>query len=117
MRALEKAMTTSHKTTALWDLSDPQTSSRGQKSCQLKTLDKEPVRFQLGESLRTRFGASTFDRTDAPRRNIDFDLAELPDAAKQLKDIDDWAIAYITSNSERIFKKKLSRDKVSTERW
>ena len=108
MRALEKAMTTSHKTTALWDLSDPETSSRGQKSCQLKTL-----RFQLGESLRTRFGASTFDRTDAPRRNIDFDLAELPDAAKQLKDIDDWAIAYITSNSERIFKKKLSRDEVS----
>ena len=106
MRALEK-------TTALWDLSDPQTSSRGQKSCQLKTLDKEPVRFQLGENIRTRFGAATFDRTNAPRRNIDFDLAEVPDAAKQLTDIDEWAIAYIASNSERIFKKKLSRDEVS----
>ena len=98
-------MTSSHKTTALWDLYDPQTSSRGPKSCQLKTLDKEQVRFQLGENLRTRFGASTFDRTDALRRNIDFEPAELPDAAKNIKDIDDWAIAYITSNCERIFKK------------
>ena len=71
------------------------------------------MRFQLGESLITRFGASTFDRTDAPRRNIDFDLEEMPDAAKQLEDIDDWAIAYITSNCERIFKKKLTRDEVS----
>ena len=109
---IRKPMTSCQKTTALWDLSDPQTSSRGQKSCQLTTLDKEPVRFQLGENLRTRFGASTFDRTDAPRRNIDFDLAELPDAAKHLKDIDDWAIAYITCNSERIFKKKLTRQEV-----
>ena len=88
------------------------TSSRGQKSCTLKTLDKEPVRFQLGEALRTKFGASTFDRTDAPRRNLDFELSESPDAQKQLKDIDDWAIAYITSNSERLFKKTLDRSDV-----
>ena len=98
--------------TALWDLADVATSSRGQKSCSLKTLAKEPVRFQLGEALRTKFGASTFDRTDAPRRNLDFDLAECPDAQTHLQDIDTWAIAYITSHSERLFKKKLSRQEV-----
>ena len=103
--------TMSQKTTAHWTLSDQSVSSKGQKSCQL-TCDNQPVRFQLGEGLRTRFGASTFDRNvDAIRRNLDFDMEE-GEALERLRAIDAWALDYITANSERLFKKKLSRAEV-----
>ena len=89
-------------------LSDQTVSSKGQKSCQL-TADHQPVKFQLGEGLRTRFGASTFDKNvDAVRRNLDFDLEE-GETLEKLKEIDAWAIDYITEHSERLLKKKLSR--------
>ena len=72
---------------ASWHLSDQTVSSKGQKSCQL-TADHQPVRFQLGEALRTRFGASTFDKNvDAVRRNLDFDIDEEV-ALARLKEID-----------------------------
>ena len=94
-----------------WHLSDQTVSSKGQKSCQL-TADHQPVKFQLGDGLRTRFGASTFDKNvDAVRRSIDFDLEEGP-ALEKLKEIDVWALDYITEHSERLLKKKLSRAEV-----
>ena len=94
-----------------WYLSDQTVSSKGQKSCML-TADHQPVRFQLGEALRTRFGASTFDKNvDAVRRNLDFDVDDEV-ALATLKDIDTWALEYITTNSERLLKKQLSRSEV-----
>ena len=94
-----------------WHLSDQSVSSKGQKSCQL-TADHQPVKFQLGDGLRTRFGASTFDKNvDAIRRNLDFDLEE-GENLERLKAVDAWAIDYITTNSERLLKKKLSRAEV-----
>ena len=86
-----------------WQLSDQTVSSKGQKSCQL-TPDHQPVKFQLGDGLRTRFGASTFDKNvDAIRRNLDFDLQEGETLMR---------FEYITANSERLLKKKLSRAEV-----
>ena len=94
-----------------WHLSDQTVSSKGQKSCTL-SADHEPVRFQLGEALRTRFGASTFDKNvDAVRRNLDFDIDDEV-ALARLKEIDAWALEYITTNSERLLKKQLSRTEV-----
>ena len=94
-----------------WHLSEQAESSKGQKSCQL-TAEHQPVRFQLGEGLRTRFGASTFEKNvDAVRRSLDFDLDD-PDALARLKEIDAWALDYITTHSERLLKKKLSRSEV-----
>ena len=94
-----------------WTLADQTVSSKGQKSCQL-TADHQPVKFQLGDGLRTRFGASTFDKNvDAIRRNLDFDLEE-GENLERLKAIDVWAIDYITQHSERLLKKKLSRAEV-----
>ena len=96
---------------ASWHLSDQTVSSKGQKSCQL-TADHQPMRFQLGEGLRTRFGASTFDKNvDAVRRNLDFDIDDEA-ALARLKEIDAWALEYITANSERLLKKQLSRTEV-----
>ena len=94
-----------------WHLSEVSVSSKGQKSCQL-SADHQSVKFVLGEGLRTRFGASTFDKNvDAIRRNIDFDLEE-GEALERLKKIDAWAVDYLTANSERLFKKNLSRAEV-----
>ena len=94
-----------------WHLSEQSVSSKGQKSCQL-TADHQPVKFQLGDGLRTRFGASTFEKNvDAVRRNLDFDLDE-GETLEKLKEIDAWAIDYITQHSERLLKKKLSRGEV-----
>ena len=96
---------------ASWHLSDQTVSSKGQKSCQL-TADHQPMSFQLGEGLRTRFGASTFDKNvDAVRRNLDFDIDDEA-ALARLKEIDAWALSYITANSERLLKKQLSRTEV-----
>ena len=94
-----------------WHLSDQTVSSKGQKSCQL-AADHQQVKFQLGDGLRTRFGASTFDKNvDAVRRNLDFDLEE-GEALERLKGIDAWALDYLTAHSERLLKKKLSRAEV-----
>ena len=94
-----------------WHLSEQAVSSRGQKSCQILTADHQVVRFQLGESLRTRFGASTFDKNvDAVRRNLDFVVDEL--VLARLKEIDAWALDYLTTHSERLLKKQLSRTEV-----
>ena len=83
-----------------WHLSEQSVSSKGQKSCQL-TADHQAVKFLLGNGLRTRFGASTFDKNaDAIRRNLDFDLEE-GEPLEHLKAIDAWALDYITQHSER----------------
>ena len=56
------------------------------------TADHQPVRFMLGEALRTRFGASTFEKKlDAVRRNPDFDIDDEV-ALGRLKEIDTWAM-------------------------
>ena len=88
-----------------WHLSDQATSSKGQKSCQL-TAPHQPVRFQLGTSLRTRFGASAFEKVDLPRRNLDFDITDQEEVRSKLQEIDRWALDYITGNSERFAQKK-----------
>ena len=94
-----------------WHLAETAVSAKGQKSC-LLTANHQPVRFQLGSGLRTRFGASTFEKNvDAARRSLDFDLDEA-DALARLKEIDAWALDYITTHSERLLKKKLSRSEV-----
>ena len=93
-----------------WHLAAQATSSKGQKSCQL-TADHQPVRFQLGTSLRTRFGASCFEKgVDAPRRNLDFDITDQEEVQTKLQEIDRWALEYILGNSERLLKNYLQRD-------
>ena len=97
-----------------WHLSDQATSSKGQKSCQL-TSEHQSVRFQLGTSLRTRFGASCFEKgVDAPRRNLDFDITDQEEVHSKLLEIDSWVLDYITQNSERLLKKKITRAEVES---
>ena len=86
-------------------------SSKGQKSCAL-TADHKPVSFQLGNALRTKFGATSFDKgVDAPRRSLDFEITD-DDILARLREIDLWAINYIAEHSERLLKKKLTPSEV-----
>ena len=93
-----------------WHLAETAVSAKGSKSC-LLTANHQPVRFQLGSGLRTRFGASTFEKIDAARRSLDFDLDNAETLAK-LREIDDWALDYLTTHSERLLKKQLSRAEI-----
>ena len=78
-----------------WHLADVTTSSKGQKTCQL-TNDHKPIAFHLGSRLRTRFGASNFDKNlETSRTNLDFDITNDKQICAMLKQIDDWAIQYI----------------------
>ena len=92
-------------------LADQTVSSKGQKSCAL-TVGNKPVTFQLGTGLRTRFGATSFDRgVDAPRRSLDFEIGD-EDVLARLREIDLWAISYIAEHSDRLLKKKLTPSEV-----
>ena len=97
--------------TDTWALSDQIVSSKGTRSCQL-TANAQPVRFILGEQLRTKWGATTFDKNvDAPRRSLDFDIEDAATLTR-LQQLDAWAVTYITEHSERLLRKKLSREEV-----
>jgi len=93
-----------------WHLAEVTTSSKGQKTCQL-TNDHKPISFHLGSRLRTRFGASSFDKNvESSRKNFDFDVTRDKQICALLKQIDDWAIQYISDNSAKILKKVMSKD-------
>ena len=93
-----------------WHLTEVITSSKGQKTCQL-TNDHYSVSFNLGCDLKTRFGASTFDKNvETNGKSLDFDLTNDKQIISMLKEIDDWAIEYLHTNSARIMKKVMSKD-------
>jgi len=93
-----------------WHLADVTTSSKGQKTCVL-TNDHKPITFHLGSNLRTRFGASTFDKNvETSRKNLDFDITQDKQIIAMLKEIDLWVIQYIFDNAARILKKVMSKD-------
>ena len=93
-----------------WHLAEVTTSSKGLKTCQL-TADHKPIAFPLGSGLKTRFGASSFDKNvETSRKSLDFDITEDKQILAMLKDIDAWAIQYIFDNGGKIMKKVMSKD-------
>ena len=103
-------MATANLSTLKWHLAEVTISSKGQKTCVL-TNDHKPIAFHLGSRLRTRFGASTFDKNiETSRKNLDFDITNDQQIKALLGQIDDWAIQYIFDNSTRILKKTISKD-------
>ena len=96
-----------------WFLAEPTSNSKGQKTCQL-TSDHGPVIFHLGSHLKTRFGASSFDKSiDTARKNLDFDITLDANLIELLKLIDEWTIDYIYSNQSRLCKAIMSREAVA----
>ena len=88
-----------------WHLAEVSTSSKGQKSCQL-TADHKPVTFNLGSCLKTRFGASTFDKNiESTWKNLDFDITNDKQIQALLEEIDNWTLQYILEHGGKFMKK------------
>ena len=103
-------MTQSKTELTNWHLAEVSTSSKGQKTCIL-TNDHKPIKFHLGSTLRTRFGASSFDKNvESSRKNIDWDITHDEQICALLKQIDDWAVQYIFDHGGKIIKKMMSKD-------
>ena len=95
-----------------FSLGEPQISSRGAKTCTLE-CESERATFALGSKTApttTPFGANTFNDEDTARKNIEFRLTPEQDA--EMHAFDDWAKDYLEQNSERLMKKKLSREQI-----
>ena len=96
-----------------WQLKDPTISAKGAKSCSLVNSPNDKVFFTLGsktEPMRTPFGATSFNDEKATRKTIEFTLN--PQQADLFKTFDSWAVDYLVKHSERIFKKKLTKQDV-----
>ena len=93
-----------------WHLAEVSISSKGQKSCQL-TADHKPVTFNLGSSLRTRFGASTYDKNvESTRKNLDFDVTSDKQIQALLGEIDKWTVQHILEHGGKFMKKVMSKE-------
>ena len=93
-----------------WHLAEVSTSSKGQKSCQL-TADHKPVSLNLGSSLKTRFGASTYDKNvESTRKNLDFDVTSDKQIQALLREIDRWTVQHIQDHGGKIMKKVMSKE-------
>ena len=96
--------------TTKWHLAEVTISSKGQKTSQL-TNDHKIITFNLGSNLKTRFGASSFDKNvETSRKSLDFDITNDKQIISMLKEIDDWALEYVHANSTRLMKKVTSKD-------
>lgn len=96
-----------------FQLLDTQTSSRGAKSAALVKTDGSKVFFTLGDSCAptsTPFGASNYNDQESVRKTLDLRINE--QEAQFFDDLDAWALDYLTKNSERLFKKALTREQV-----
>jgi len=96
--------------TTKWHLAEVTISSKGQKTSQL-TNDHKIITFNLGSNLKTRFGASSFDKNvETSRKSLDFDITNDKQIISMLKEIDEWALKYVHANSTRLMKKVTSKD-------
>ena len=102
-----------------WIVRDPQISSRGAKSCQIEYAKPEAgadskIRFNVGnkeQPTKTPFGATTFNNEESAQKTIEFNLTD--EEVAMFESIIGWLTNYLTDNSERIFKKVMSREQVS----
>ena len=93
-----------------YQLSDTQTSSRGAKTCTVLSGKGEKIVFTLGPTS-TPFGANSYQDESSSRKTLDLRVSDTQ--FDFFKELDNWAIDYITKNSERLFKKSLTRAQVA----
>ena len=94
-------------------LNDPQTNARGAKSCSLLDADGKRVFFTLGSKTAptsSPFGATSFNDEATVRRTLDFRLP--PEWEEEFVGFDAWAVQYLADNSERLFKKQMTKAQV-----
>ena len=67
----------------------------------------------MPESLRSPFNAVTFDKDPlAKRLNLQLVVDDDRNLLEALQNLDKWAVDYLTEHSERIFKRRWTREQV-----
>lgn len=97
---------------AKMQLADPQVNTKGAKFCPLLS-DGQKITKTFGSQevpLRSQWGPSSFDNSDAGRKN--FDLLCDSSMISFLGEIDKWAKEYITEHSQRILGKQMTAEQV-----
>ena len=96
-----------------WHLKDPIVSQRGARSCPLECRQSSVI-LSVGTSdcpVSSPFGASTYGNDELTTRKtleLGLEAQQLP----QWEAITQWALQYIESHSERLFKRKLTAAQV-----
>ncbi len=86
-------------------------TSNGSKICRLCDGDGELA--LMPESLRSPFNAGTFDKDPlAKRLNLQLVVGDDHNLLEALQNLDKWAVDYLTEHSERIFKRRWTREQV-----
>ena len=93
--------------THTYELADVHISAaRGAKSS-LLTCKTGAVIFKATKACECPFGATNFDRdVTAVRQNLELRLS--PKQEEYFSEFDAWAVEYLSSHSERLFKKQLT---------
>ena len=93
-------------------------SKAGAKRAQLRTADGKDVIFQPPCLLNAPFGPSSFDKDPEARRQA-LEIRtwegdpEGPLLEQYFRELDAWALQYLSAHSERLLKKKLSPEQVA----
>ena len=98
-----------------WALKDAVISTRGAKSCPLENTKcpGSSVTLNIGTAdspVSSPFGATSFGDENTQRKTLELSME--PCHTPQWDAINSWAKTYIVENSERLFKKRLSKDVV-----
>jgi len=94
-----------------WQLSDVIVTQTKAKICILNS-NGLPISFIPTETtIRAPFGPSRFDKTQTTgRQSLEFRCN--PEILESFARFDEWAVAYLTEHSERIFKKPLTKEQI-----
>ena len=102
------------KLTCDWQIQDPQTNAKGARSGKVTAKDDgSRFQFNLGskdQPVYSPFGATSFGDEFATPRTIEFSLSAEQNA--EFARFEEWAVQYISANSERLLKKTLSYEQV-----
>ncbi len=98
--------------TAKLTIDDVFTTSRGSKIARIRDGEENDCDFTPACKLRVPFAPSTFDKKPEATR-LDLQLSIDDEATlRELRKFDEWAVEYIAHNSERLLRKKLSKEQV-----
>jgi hypothetical protein len=97
---------------ANYQLSEAIVNSKGAKSCKLESNGSQII-FNLGERHTPTFPpfrATSYGDDASSRQTIEFKMTD--EQQKHWEAFDTWAITYLSTHSERIFKKQLTQDQL-----
>ena len=97
---------------ASFTIGEAQTSARGARHAGMLARCGRTPCLRLPPGLRAPFGATSWQDEQTDRKNLD--LTDIPEqCVSWLQTLDAWAVDAAFQNSERLFKKTLSREEVA----